>query len=32
AALAPTPTPDDVVPPDAGGQGAEGANNGSGAN
>jgi penicillin-binding protein 1A len=32
AALAPTPTPDDVVPPDAGGQDADGANNGSAAN
>ncbi|MFT4067514.1 penicillin-binding protein 1A [Paraburkholderia sp.] len=32
AALAPTPTPDDIVPPDAGGQGGDGSDNGSGAN
>ncbi|MPW06366.1 penicillin-binding protein [Paraburkholderia sp. CNPSo 3155] len=32
AALAPTPTPDDVVPPDARAQGGERSNNGSGAN
>ncbi|OLL31314.1 penicillin-binding protein [Burkholderia sp. SRS-W-2-2016] len=32
AALAPTPTPDDVVPPDAGGQGGAAANTGNGAN
>ncbi|NML31214.1 penicillin-binding protein 1A [Paraburkholderia antibiotica] len=32
AALAPTPTPDDVVPSDAGGQGGDATNNGGGAN